>query len=197
MSPVTVARGTMMDMLSIAREDAAARFDARQHTTESGDSSHVIISPRRQRRADVLFVMGGRTEHRPDLHTADRCWSAAHCVASDALPKRRRRRIPQSGSLSHHSLGRLTGDGFFRTAQHRFYRAGESDNPPWNSCVGSSDLGDGAAVPTASGLPGVVARVLSFCAASRLASSAAGAAARTRGQTIGTTLSAADPSDGS
>lgn len=102
MSPVTVARGTMMDMLSIAREDAAARFDARQHTTESGDSSHVVISPRRQRRADALFVMGGRTEHRPALHTADRRWSAAHCVASDALPKRRRRRIPQSGSLSHH-----------------------------------------------------------------------------------------------
>ena len=61
MSPVTVACGTMMDMLSIAREDAAARFDARQHTTESGDSSHVVISPRCQRRADALFVMGGRT----------------------------------------------------------------------------------------------------------------------------------------
>src|SRR6266566_970739 len=87
---------------------------------------------------------------------------------------------------------RLTGDGLFRPAQHGFYRAGESDHPPWDRCAGSSHLGNGAAVPTSVSTPGVVARLLSFCAPSPITASGARAAARTRGQASGTTLPAPD-----
>src|SRR6266568_3050125 len=38
------------------------------------------------------------------------------------------------------SLGRLTGDGLFRTAQHRFYRAGESDHRTWATAQQSPQL---------------------------------------------------------
>src|SRR5947209_8123613 len=79
------------------------------------------------------------------------------------------------------SLDRLTEDGLLRPAKHRFYRASESDHPPWDSRVGSSHLGDGAAVPTSVSSPGVVARLLSFCTSSCLAASGTCAATSTRG----------------
>jgi hypothetical protein len=55
-------------------------------------------------------------------------------------------------------------------------------------------LGNSSAVPTAAGQFGVVARPLSFCTSSRSAAGSAPAAARTRGQTCGATLSAANGS---
>jgi len=55
----------------------------------------------------------------------------------------------------------LQGMGFGGAAEHGFYRAGESDHPPWNSCAGSSHLGHGEACSTSARPPGVVASVLS------------------------------------
>ena len=62
--------------------------------------------------------------------------------------------------------------------------------------AGPPDLGDGAAVPAAARPSGVVARVLPFCASSRSAAGEARAAARTRGQASGATLSAPYPCHG-
>ena len=90
----------------------------------------------------------------------------------------------------------FTGTGFLWTAQYRFYRAGESDRPPWNSRSGSPHLGHGSAGPTAAGPPRVVASLLPFCPSSRSAAGEARAAARPRGQAGGATLSAADTCDG-
>jgi hypothetical protein len=95
-----------------------------------------------------------------------------------------------------HSQGLLAGVKLLWTAEHRFYRAGESDGPSWNSCPGSSNLGDGAAVPTTARPSGVVACVLSLRASPRSAAGEARAAARTRGQAAGPTLSAPYTSDG-
>jgi hypothetical protein len=86
----------------------------------------------------------------------------------------------------------LQGMGFGGAAKHGFYRAGESDHSPWDRCAGSSHLGNGAAVPTSVTTPGVVARLLSFCAPSPITASGARAATRTRGQASGTTLPAPD-----
>ena len=83
------------------------------------------------------------------------------------------------------------------SAQYRFYRAGESDGQTWSGSPCSSNLGDGSAVSTPAGLCRMVARVLSFCAPSRIAAGSAHAATRTRGQPSGATLPAADTSDGS
>ncbi len=52
--------------------------------------------------------------------------------------------------------------GFGGAVEHRLYRAGESDGPSWNSCPGSSHLGDGAADSIPTRPSGVVACVLSF-----------------------------------
>jgi hypothetical protein len=83
------------------------------------------------------------------------------------------------------------------TTEHGFYRASESDRTPWGSSLGTSHVGHGAAWPTTAGPSGVVASVLSFCASSRITPGGARAATRTRGQSSGTTLPAANPSDGS
>jgi hypothetical protein len=95
------------------------------------------------------------------------------------------------------SRGRLTGIGSLRTAEHRFYRAGESDGPTWRGSAGPPDLGDGAAVPIPVGSFGVVAGLLSFCAPPRSAVREAWAAASARGQPSGVALSAPDPCHGS
>src|SRR5262249_11462442 len=95
------------------------------------------------------------------------------------------------------SLGCLTSDGLLRAAEHGFYRAGESDHPTWDSGAGSSHLGHGAADSTLVGSPGVVARLLSLRASSRIATSGARGAPSTRGQTSGATLPATDSSHGS
>src|SRR6266702_4577503 len=63
------------------------------------------------------------------------------------------------------SLDRLTGDGLLRAAEYCFYRASQSDGPPWNSRAGSSNLGDGPAVSAPARPPGMVARLLSLRAA--------------------------------
>ena len=91
---------------------------------------------------------------------------------------------------------RLTRDGLLRPAEHGFHRTGESDHPAWDRCVGSSHLGDRAAVPTPVGHSRVAARLLSFCTSSRSAAGEAHAAPRTRGQTIGATLPSTDTGDG-
>ncbi len=84
-----------------------------------------------------------------------------------------------------------------RTAEYRFYRAREFDRPTWGGSPCSSHLGHFSAVPTPLGPSGVVARLLSFCAPSRIAAGEARAATRTRGQTIGATLPATYADDGS
>ncbi len=48
-----------------------------------------------------------------------------------------------------------------RTAEYRFYRAGESDRPSWSGSIGTSHLGYGEARPTTPDPPRVVASLLS------------------------------------
>ena len=92
---------------------------------------------------------------------------------------------------------RLAGDGLLRTAEHRFYRAGESDRPSWGGGAGTPHVGHGPAGPTTAGSPGMVASVLSFCAPPRITPGSARAAARARWQAGGATLPAANSSHGS
>jgi hypothetical protein len=75
------------------------------------------------------------------------------------------------------SQSRFTGNGPLWEIEHGFYRARESDCPPWNSCASSSHLGGGSAVPTVVSSPGVVARLLPFCAPTSITVSGARAAA--------------------
>ncbi len=83
------------------------------------------------------------------------------------------------------------------TTEHRFYRAGESHCPSWGSSLGTSHMGHGPTSPTVAGTPGMVASLLSFCAAPYIVTGDAHAATRTRWQTSGTTLLAAYSSHGS
>ena len=94
------------------------------------------------------------------------------------------------------SQGLLTEDGLLWTTEHRFYRTPEFDRPPWGGSAGSPDLGHFSAVSASAGPSGVVARVLSFCASSRIAADSTPAASRTRGQAGGSTLPAAYSSHG-
>jgi hypothetical protein len=85
----------------------------------------------------------------------------------------------------------------FGAAEHRFYRADESDHQAWNSRAGSSHLGYGSAVPAPARSSRVVASVLSFCATSRIAAGGACAASRTGWQPSGATRPPAYTSHGS
>ncbi len=85
-------------------------------------------------------------------------WSSEENLPSAQAGARQARDAPGDTSRS---LGRLTGDGLLRAAEHRIYRAGESDHPAWDSRAGSSHLGDGSAVITSISSPRVVACVLS------------------------------------
>ena len=95
------------------------------------------------------------------------------------------------------SLDCITGYGLHRAAEHCFYRASQSDGPPWNSRAGSSHLGDGSAVSTPARPPGVVARLLSFRSSPCSSASGTGPTTSTRGQPAGSTLPAANSGDGS
>ena len=55
--------------------------------------------------------------------------------------------------------------GLFRAAEHRFYRAGESDRASWGGRSGTQQLGDSSADSPSAGSSGMVEGVLSFCAA--------------------------------
>jgi hypothetical protein len=95
------------------------------------------------------------------------------------------------------SHGRSAGNGLLWAAEHRFYRAGESDRPTWRGSAGTTHVGHGPAGSTTAGTLGMVASLLSFCAPPCNTTDGAHAAARARGQTGGTALPAAYPSDGS
>jgi hypothetical protein len=95
------------------------------------------------------------------------------------------------------SHSRLTGDRLFRAAEHGFYRAGQSDHSTWDSCIGSSHLGNGSAISTPVRPPGVVASLLSLRASPCSSACGTSAAARTRWQAGGSTLPAANTGDGS
>ena len=88
-------------------------------------------------------------------------------------------------------------NGFLWTAEHRFYRAGESNHPSWGGSSGTSHVGHGEARPTTSGPSGMVASLLSFCASPCIATDGARTTTRTRWQADGTTLPAMYSSDGS
>jgi hypothetical protein len=87
--------------------------------------------------------------------------------------------------------------GLLRAVEHGFYRASEFDRPTWGGRSRTSHLGYFPTGSTAAGPSGMVACVLPFCASSRITSSGAAAATRTRWQTAGATLSATDSGDGS
>jgi hypothetical protein len=91
----------------------------------------------------------------------------------------------------------LTGIRPLGTVEHGFYRASESDGPPWGGSAGTPHVGDGSAVPTPAGPPRVVACLLSFCASPRVAARGMRTAPRARWQPSGTTLPAANPCHGS
>ena len=90
----------------------------------------------------------------------------------------------------------LTEIKLYWTIEHRFYRAGESDRPPWSGSSRPPHVGDGSAVSTPVGPSGMVASLLSFRAPPPIITNAAGTASRARGQTSGATLSATDTSHG-
>ncbi len=129
-------------------------------------------------------MAGGAT---PDLRSGEEKLPTAQAGSGHA------RDAPGNRGRSH---SRLTGNGPLWTAQHRHNSAGESDHSTWNSRSGASHLGDGSAVPTPFGPSGMVARVLSFCTPPCLAAGEARAAARTRWQASGATLSATDSRHG-
>jgi hypothetical protein len=62
------------------------------------------------------------------------------------------------------SQGRLTKTGFLGAAEHRFYRASESDRPSWGGSAGTQHLGHGEARSTTLSPLGMVASLLSLCA---------------------------------
>jgi hypothetical protein len=95
------------------------------------------------------------------------------------------------------SQSRPTGIRLLGTIEHGHNSAGEFDRPSRRGCAGASHLGHCSAVLTASGPSGVVARLVSFCPSPCLTAGEARAAARTRWQTSGATLSPADSSHGS
>jgi hypothetical protein len=87
--------------------------------------------------------------------------------------------------------------GLLRAVEHGFYRASEFDRPTWGGRSRTSHLGDFPTGSPAASPSGMVARVLPFCASSRITSSGAAAATRARWQTASATLSATDFSYGS
>jgi hypothetical protein len=87
--------------------------------------------------------------------------------------------------------------GFLWTVKHRFYRAGESDRPPWGGSAGTPHLGHGEARPTTLGPSRVVASLLSFRASPCIAPDGARTAPRTRWQTGSATRPPANGSSGS
>jgi hypothetical protein len=82
------------------------------------------------------------------------------------------------------------------TAEHRFYRAGESDRPSWSGSVGASHLGHGPPGSTTLSSPGMVASLLSLCASPCIATCGAGATTSARWQADGAMLPTAYPSHG-
>src|SRR5437868_837622 len=106
--------------------------------------------------------MAGRAK--PDLRPGEEMLPTAQADASHA-------RDASWNTGGSHS--RLTGIGPLRAAEHRFYRASESDGPSWDSCARSSHVGDGTAGPTPVSSPGVVACVLPFCASTPITASSA------------------------
>jgi hypothetical protein len=95
------------------------------------------------------------------------------------------------------SQGRLTKTGFLGAAEHRFYRAGESDRPSWGGSAGTSHLGHGEACSTTLSPLGMVASLLSLCASPCITTSGARAATSARWQADGAALPTAYSSDGS
>ncbi len=87
--------------------------------------------------------------------------------------------------------------GSHGSTQHCFYRASESDRPPWGGSAGTPHMGHGPASLTTAGPFGMVASLLSFRASSRITTGGARAAARAGWQTSGTTLPATNRSSGS
>jgi len=59
--------------------------------------------------------------------------------------------------------------GLLGEAEHRFYRAGESDRPSWGGSAGTSHLGHSEACSTTLSPLGMVASRLTFCASTRIA----------------------------
>ncbi len=88
-------------------------------------------------------------------------------------------------------------DGLLWAIEHRLYRAGESDCPPWSGSFGASHLVHGEACPTPPSSSRVVASLLSCCASPCIAPGDTWAAARARWQAGGATLPATYPSHGS
>ena len=130
---------------------------------------------------------------------------AAGGGGSDLWPSEKMLPAVQAGSGHTHGASRdrgrsqhlLVGDGLLGTAEYCFYRMGESEGPPRHLSAGTSHLGHSAAVSSTLVSHGMVARLLSFCASPRSITSGARAAARTRWQASGATLSATNSGDGS
>ena len=95
------------------------------------------------------------------------------------------------------SQGCLTKTGFFGAAEHRFYRAGESDRPSWGGSAGTSHLGHGPTGSTTLSPLGMVASLLSLCVSPCIATSGTRAATSARWQADGAMLPTAYPSHGS
>jgi len=107
---------------------------------------------------------------------------------------RHARDAPRGTSRSH---SRLAGIGLLGSAEHGFYRTGESDGASWCLSSGTPHLGHFSAVSSTLGSCGMVARLLSFRAFPQSASSGIRTAPRARWPTSNTTLSPAYSGHGS
>ena len=132
-----------------------------------------------------------------------RCWQVAPSLIYGQVKKSYRRRKLVRVSHVMRLLTedadprRLTSIRLLWPVEHSIYRADQSDCSSWDSCASSSHVGHLSTGSPAAGQSGMVALLLPFCAPSRIPSRGACAAARTRWQTSGATLSATDASHGS
>jgi hypothetical protein len=103
----------------------------------------------------------------PDLRPGEKMLSATQtgaCLAGDAPWNCRR------------SQSRLAAVRLLWTTEHSFHRAGESDRPTWSGSAGPPHLGHSSAVSTPARPPGMVARLLSLCPSTPIATRGAHAA---------------------
>jgi len=82
------------------------------------------LAPSEWERAERASVAGGST---PDLRPSEEKLPTTQAGTGDTC---------DAPWHTGRSLNRLTEVGLLRPAEHRFYRAGQSDGPPWNSCAG-------------------------------------------------------------
>jgi hypothetical protein len=91
-----------------------------------------------------------------------RQWQVATGLIYGQVKKNYRRRkllrvthVMRLGTQADLTVARAS-DGLLWSAEHRFYRASESDSAPWGGSTGSPHMGHRSAVPTTAGCAGYI-----------------------------------------